>query len=52
MNNKEQAIKQAIASMRLDGIFVSSECVKKVIKKQSKESALKEKDKVYEKRLR
>lgn len=52
MNNKEKAIKQAIASMRLDGIFVSSECVEKVMKRQSKEAASKDKDKVYEKRLR
>ena len=53
VKEKEQAVKQAIASMSLDGILVSSECVDKVLKKQqTKVKVLNLKDKTYEKRLR
>ncbi len=41
MSKKEQAIKQALASIKLEGLNVSEECIKKVFSKELK------KEKIY-----
>ena len=38
MSNEEKAIIQALASMKLDGILVSQECVDRITKRTQKSS--------------
>lgn len=53
MNNNEKAIKQALASMKLDGIIVSQECIERIAQKSKEKIKILtiKKDKSYEARL-
>lgn len=54
MSNYEKAINQALASMKLDGIIISKECIERISKKDKENGKILiiKKDKIYESRLR